>query len=82
VRTLLTVLTVFSREVRIEITRLPARPSRLNAMSIPSAKKCLRPTQVAGESAWILGPASAVLRNTLTAAFNANPQKIGGAAGQ
>jgi hypothetical protein len=42
-------------------------------------KEALRPTQVAGEGAGILGPAGAVLRNTLTAAFKANPQKIGGA---
>ena len=35
--TLLTVLTVVSRDVRILITLFPARPSRLNAISIPSA---------------------------------------------
>src|SRR6516165_6282831 len=37
--TLLTVLTVFSSEVRILITRFPARPSRLKAMSMPSARR-------------------------------------------
>jgi hypothetical protein len=36
-RTLLTVLTVFSRDERIVITLLPARPSRVKAISIPSA---------------------------------------------
>ena len=39
VRALLTVPTVFSRDVRILITRLPARPSRLNVISIPSARR-------------------------------------------
>jgi hypothetical protein len=38
-RTLLTVLTVFSRDVRILITLLPARPSRLKTMSMPSARR-------------------------------------------
>ena len=38
-RTLLTVLTVFSRDVRILITLLPARPSRLNVISMPSARR-------------------------------------------
>ena len=37
--TLLTVLTVFSGNERIRITLLPARPSRLNAISIPSARR-------------------------------------------
>jgi hypothetical protein len=40
-------------------------------------KKCLCPTQVPGESAGIFGPAGAVA--WLTGAFNADPQKIGGA---
>src|SRR5271165_413411 len=38
-RTLLTVLTIFSRDVRILITLLPARPSRLKAMSMPSVRR-------------------------------------------
>src|SRR2546430_1073694 len=37
--TLLTVLTVFSGHERIRITLLPARPSRLNAISMPSARR-------------------------------------------
>ena len=37
--TLLTGLTVFSGNERIRITLLPARPSRLNAISIPSARR-------------------------------------------
>ena len=37
--TVLTVLTVFSRDVRILITLLPARPSRLKAMSMPSVRR-------------------------------------------
>jgi hypothetical protein len=40
-------------------------------------KKRLRPTQVAGEGAGIFGLAGAVA--SLTGAFNADPQKIGGA---
>ena len=36
---LLTVLTVFSRDLRILITLLPARPSRLNVMSMPSVRR-------------------------------------------
>jgi hypothetical protein len=38
-RTLLTVLTIFSRDERIVITLLPARPSRVKAISIPSARR-------------------------------------------
>src|SRR6516164_3134998 len=38
-RTVLTVLTVFSSDVRILITRFPARPSRLKAISMPSARR-------------------------------------------
>src|SRR5215510_8785783 len=37
--TLLTLLAVFSRDVRILITLLPARPSRLKAMSMPSVRR-------------------------------------------
>ena len=37
--TLLTVLAVFSGHERMRITLLPARPSRLNAISIPSARR-------------------------------------------
>ena len=37
--TLLTVLTMFSGDERIRIILLPARPSRLNAISIPSARR-------------------------------------------
>jgi hypothetical protein len=42
-------------------------------------KKRLCATQVAGEGAGIFRPTDAVLRDTITAAFNADPQKIGGA---
>src|ERR1700730_8832714 len=42
------------------------------------AKKCLRPTQVAGVGARIFGPAGPV--TCLPRAFNADPQKIGSAA--
>ena len=35
--------------------------------------------QVAGEGAGIFRPTGAVLGDTITAAFNADPQKIGGA---
>jgi hypothetical protein len=42
-------------------------------------KKRLCATQVAGEGAGIFRPTGAVLRDTITAAFNADPQKIGGA---
>ena len=38
-RTLLTVLTVFPRDLRILITLLPARPSRLKVISMPSARR-------------------------------------------
>jgi len=38
-RTLLTVQTVFSRVLRILMILLLARPSRLNAMSMPSARR-------------------------------------------
>jgi hypothetical protein len=38
-RTLLTVLTVFSRDARILITLLPVRPSRLKEMSMPSVRR-------------------------------------------
>jgi hypothetical protein len=38
-RTLLTVLTVFSTDVRILITLFPARPSRLKTISTPSARR-------------------------------------------
>jgi hypothetical protein len=80
-RTLLTVLTVFSRAVRTLITLFPARPSRLKGnVDAERPKEDLRPTQVAGEGARIFGPAGAVPRNMLTAAFSANPQKIGAAA--
>src|SRR5262249_52383697 len=37
--TLLTLLAVFSRDVRILITLLPARPSRLKAMSMMSVRR-------------------------------------------
>jgi hypothetical protein len=78
--TLLTVLAVFSGNERIRITLLPARPSRPNAIfDTERPKKCLRATQVAGEGAGIFRPTGAVLRDTITAAFNAVPQKIGGA---
>src|ERR1700730_16153719 len=64
-RTLLTVLTVFSRDVRILITLLPARPSRLKVISRPSARRnvCARrkwPARGTG----IFRPAGAVLRDT------------------
>jgi hypothetical protein len=52
----LTVLTLFSTDLRILITLIPARPSRLNVMSTPSTRrKCLRPTQMAvhAEHAWM-----------------------------
>ncbi|MGA7166506.1 MAG: hypothetical protein WBX37_21520 [Pseudolabrys sp.] len=42
-------------------------------------KKRLCATQVAGEGAGIFRPTGAVPRDTITAAFNADPQKIGGA---
>jgi len=38
-QTLLTVLTVCSRHLRILITLLPVRPSRLKAISMPSARR-------------------------------------------
>ncbi|MGB8749120.1 MAG: hypothetical protein WCD54_24635, partial [Pseudolabrys sp.] len=41
-------------------------------------KKRLCATQVAGEGAGIFRPTGAVPRNTITAAFSADPQKIGG----
>jgi hypothetical protein len=40
-------------------------------------KKCLCPAQMPSESAGVFGPAGAVA--CLTGAFNADPQKIGGA---
>ena len=73
-----TLLTVFSGDERILITLLPARPSRLNAISTPSARRnvCARrkwPARARG----FFWPTSAVPRDTITAAFNAGPQKIG-----
>ena len=38
-RTLLTVPTVFSRVARIRMILFPARPSRLKAMSMPTARR-------------------------------------------
>ena len=75
---MLTVLTVFSRDVRILITLFPARPSRLKGnIDAERPQKCLRPTQVAGEGAGIFGPADAAA--CLTGAFSAGLQKIGSA---
>ena len=71
--TLLTVLTVFSGNERIRITLLPDRPWRLNAISIPSARRnvCARrkwPARargVFGQPVPSLGIRS-LLRSTLT----------------
>jgi len=73
--TLLTVLTLFSGDVRIRITLLPARPSRPNAISIPRVRR-----NVCARRKWAAraGITGAVARGTTTAAFNADPQKIGG----
>src|SRR5262249_42945844 len=42
-QTLLTVRAVFSRVARNLMALLPARPSRLNVVSMPSARSCTRP---------------------------------------
>src|SRR6266511_914068 len=71
--TVLTVLTVFSGNERIRITLLPARPSRLNAISIPSARRndCARRKWPARARGFFAQPVPffgirSLLRSTLT----------------
>jgi hypothetical protein len=71
--TLLTVLTVFSGNERIRITLLPDRPSRPNAISIPSARRnvCARRKWPARARGFFAQPVPSfgirsLLRSTLT----------------
>src|SRR6516225_9756554 len=71
--TLLTLLTLFSGNERIRITLLPARPSRLNAISIPSARRnvCARRKWPARARGFFAQPVPSfgirsLLRSTLT----------------
>ena len=72
--TLLTVLTVFSGNERIRITLLPGSAFTTERnLDTEHPKKRLCATQVAGEGAGIFRPTGAVARDTITAAFNADP---------
>src|SRR5262245_56402599 len=53
---------------------LPARPSRLKAMSMPSARRNV------WARAGIFGPASALAQKVVAAAVGAGPPKLGGTA--
>ena len=76
--TMLTVLTVFSRDVRILITLLSGSAFTTERnVDTERPKKRLRPTQVAGEGARIFGPADPV--DSSRHFPRTNPQKIGGA---
>jgi hypothetical protein len=66
--TALMVLTVFSQVARILMILLPARPSRLNVISMP---------QAASKRGGIFRPAGTVPRNAVTAAPGAGTQKVG-----
>ena len=78
-RRLLTLLTViFERRAHPDYSASGSAFTTEGNLEAERAKKCLRPTQVAGEGARIFGPAGPV--TCLPRAFNADPQKIGGAA--
>ena len=72
-------LAVFSGNERIRITSSGSAFTTGRNLDTERPKKRLYATQVAGEGAGIFRPTGAVPRDTITAAFNADPQKIGGA---
>ena len=59
---------------------LPARPSGLNATSMPSTRRNAGARRRRPASASIFGPAGNVPRNAITDATGAGSQKVGGAA--
>ena len=76
-RTLLAADGIFERRAHPDYSAFGSAFTTKGNLDAERPKKCLRTTQVAGKGAGIFRPASVIA--CLTGAFNADPQKIGGA---